>query len=74
MAWPGVACERRGGPDAVGRGRRRRLLFAAHSSFQGGAEFCLDTLLSRLSRDKYRVRVLFPWEGPMARAARERGY
>lgn len=52
----------------------RRILFVAHSGFQGGAEFCLDTLLRTLSADKYEATVLFPWEGPMADSARCQGY
>jgi glycosyltransferase involved in cell wall biosynthesis len=53
---------------------RKRLLIVAHSAFQGGCELVLDTLLRRLSREKYQVTVLFPWDGPMAESARALGY
>lgn len=49
---------------------RKRVLFVAHSGFQGGAELCLDTLLRRLDDSEYKATVLFPWEGPMSDSAR----
>jgi glycosyltransferase involved in cell wall biosynthesis len=52
----------------------KRVLFVAHSAFAGGAEFCLDTLLKNLTRSRYQITVLFPWEGPMAESARAMGY
>lgn len=56
-------------PAEMDCGRRPRLLFVAHSGFQGGGELCLDTLLRQLDRDKYQATVLFPWQGPMSDSA-----
>lgn len=54
--------------------RRPKVLFVAHSGFQGGAELCLDTLLKNLEPGKYDVSVLFPWDGPMVESARAAGF
>jgi len=51
-----------------------RVLIAAHSGQQGGAELCLDVLLEHLPRDRYQAKVLFGCEGPMVQAAAQRGY
>jgi glycosyltransferase involved in cell wall biosynthesis len=51
----------------------RRILIAAHSAEQGGAELCLDTLLAILPPGKYDLTAVFPWDGPMAERARARG-
>jgi glycosyltransferase involved in cell wall biosynthesis len=61
-------------PTETNRDLRKRVLFVAHSAFQGGAELCLDTLLRTLGSDKYQATVLFPWEGPMADSARALGF
>jgi glycosyltransferase involved in cell wall biosynthesis len=39
----------------------------------GGAELCLDTTLRHLDRSRYEAHVVFPWDGPMAEAARNLG-
>ncbi|MCS7303595.1 MAG: glycosyltransferase family 4 protein [Thermoguttaceae bacterium] len=51
-----------------------KLLIAAHSGSRGGAEYCLDTLLEHLDRQRFEARVLFAWDGPMVEMARQRGY
>jgi glycosyltransferase involved in cell wall biosynthesis len=56
-------------PDA----RTLHLFIAAHSSRQGGAEFCLDTTLRHLDRSRWRISVLFPREGPIVESARAMG-
>ena len=48
-----------------------RILFAAHSGSQGGAELCLDTTLRHLDRSKYDAVAYFCWDGPMADSARK---
>src|SRR5690348_8243542 len=53
---------------------RQRILFLGHSPLRGGAELCLDTLLRHLTLPKEDVFVVFPWEGPLSRSAREMGY
>jgi len=57
----------------VSNRRRIKLLIAAHSGSRGGAEYCLDTLLEHLDRERFEVQVLFAWDGPMAHEARKRG-
>lgn len=52
---------------------RKRLLFVAHSGYQGGAEYCLDTLLRQLNRSTYDIFAVFPWQGPLTDSARELG-
>ena len=54
--------------------RRHRVLFAAHSPHRGGAEYCLQTTLEHLDRDRFEAVVVFPDEGPMVDAARDLGY
>jgi len=49
------------------------ILVATHSGSQGGAEFCLDTTLRHLDRQRYRATVLFGCDGPMAESARRLG-
>jgi glycosyltransferase involved in cell wall biosynthesis len=51
-----------------------KLLIAAHSASRGGAEYCLDTFLAHLDRDRFDAQILFAWDGPMAESARARGY
>jgi glycosyltransferase involved in cell wall biosynthesis len=51
-----------------------RALTIAHSASRGGAEYCLDTTLRQLDRAACEATVVFPFEGPMAGAAREYGY
>jgi len=58
----------------VSNRRRIKLLIAAHSGSRGGAEYCLDTLLEHLDRERFEAQVLFAWDGPMAHEARRRGY
>ena len=53
---------------------RIKLLIAAHSGSRGGAEYCLDTLLEHLDRERFDAQVLFAWPGPMVEQARRRGY
>jgi glycosyltransferase involved in cell wall biosynthesis len=53
---------------------RRRLLIVAHSVHRGGAEYCLDTMLSHLDRERFEAIVVFPDEGPMTESARRMGY
>lgn len=53
---------------------RTRLLVAAHSPHRGGAEYCLDTTLRHLDRERFEAIVLFPDDGPMTESAREMGY
>ena len=48
-----------------------KVLFLAHSSQQGGAEYCLDTLLKNLDRTKVNPFVVFPDEGPMSERCRD---
>ncbi len=55
-------------------GRHLRVLIAAHSGQQGGAELCLDVLLEHLPRARYEAMVLFGCEGPMVQAAAKKGY
>jgi len=50
-----------------------RILFLAHSSQRGGAEFCLETTLKCLNRAKIEPFVIFPSDGPMAESARALG-
>ncbi len=50
-----------------------RVLFVAHSPNRGGAEYCLDTTLRYLDRELFEPIVVFPFEGPMADAARTLG-
>ena len=52
---------------------RYRILFVAHSAQQGGAEYCLDTTLRYLDRNRFEPIVVFPHEGPMVEAARSIG-
>ena len=52
---------------------KKRVLFLAHSSMRGGAEFCLDTTLRFLDRETIEPFVIFPTEGPMAESARAMG-
>lgn len=52
---------------------RKRVLFLAHSALNGGAEFCLDTTLRHLNREKTEPFVIFPTDGPMADSARKMG-
>ena len=52
---------------------KKRILFLAHSALRGGAEFCLDTTLRNLDREKIEPFAIFPTEGPMADSAREMG-
>jgi glycosyltransferase involved in cell wall biosynthesis len=54
--------------------RRKKILFVAHSGSQGGAEYCLDTLVKNLQPAKYDVTVLFAWDGPMVESARAAGF
>ena len=49
---------------------QRRVLFVAHSAQRGGAEYCLDTTLRHLNRDRFEPMVVFPHDGPLADAAR----
>lgn len=49
------------------------LLFLAHSSQRGGAEFCLDTTLKCLNRAQIEPFVIFPSDGPMAESAKRLG-
>lgn len=53
--------------------KRTKILFVAHSSVLGGAEYCLDTTLEHLDRARFDPVVVFPSEGPMSAAARRRG-
>jgi glycosyltransferase involved in cell wall biosynthesis len=50
------------------------ILVAAHSASRGGAEYCLDTFLTHLDRERFDAQVLFAWDGPMAQSARALGY
>ncbi len=50
-----------------------RILFVAHSAQLGGAEYCLDTTLRHLDRQRFDPVAVFPHEGPMADAARTLG-
>lgn len=52
---------------------KKRILFLAHSALRGGAEFCLDTTLRNLDREKIEPFVIFPTDGPMADSVREMG-
>lgn len=52
---------------------KKRVLFLAHSSLQGGAELCLDTTLRFLDRQKIEPFAIFPAEGPMVDSARAAG-
>ncbi len=52
---------------------KKRVLFLAHSSLKGGAEFCLDTTIRFLDRQKIEPFAIFPAEGPMADSARAAG-
>jgi len=58
----------------MSQAKRLKLLIAAHSGSRGGAEYCLDTLLEHLDRERFEAQVLFAWDGPMAHEARRRGY
>lgn len=58
---------------AVQRSRRVRVLFAAHSSHRGGAEYCLDTLLTHLDSSTFEPIVAFPMDGEMAERIRDLG-
>ncbi|MDO4583305.1 MAG: glycosyltransferase family 4 protein [Planctomycetia bacterium] len=51
----------------------KNVLFLAHSGSAGGAEYCLDTTLRFLDREKIEPYVIFPWEGPMVESARKMG-
>ena len=53
--------------------KRSRVLFIAHSAQRGGAEYCLDTTLRHLDRERFEPLAVFPHEGPMADAARTLG-
>lgn len=48
----------------------KKVLFLGHSGSAGGAEYCLDTTLRFLDREKIQPYAIFPWEGPMAESAR----
>lgn len=52
----------------------KKILILAHSATRGGAEYCLDTTLRHLDRERFDATVLFAWDGPMADSARELGY
>jgi glycosyltransferase involved in cell wall biosynthesis len=54
--------------------RLQKLLVAAHSGCQGGAELCLDTTLRHLDRARFAATVLFGCEGSMVERARAMGY
>lgn len=62
-----------GSVSAAAAARRKRLLFVGHSGFQGGAEYCLDTLLRHVNRSAYDVFAVFPWQGPLTESARQLG-
>ncbi|MDO4569391.1 MAG: glycosyltransferase family 4 protein [Planctomycetia bacterium] len=51
----------------------KRILFLAHSPLRGGAEYCLDTTLRFLDKNKFEPVVCFSDEGPMADSARKSG-
>ncbi len=51
-----------------------KVLVAAHSSSEGGAEYCLDTTLHHLDRQRFAPVVLFPDEGPMIERVRAQGF
>lgn len=53
--------------------RRSRILIAAHSGQQGGAELCLDILLQYLPAERYDIDLLFGCEGPMVQSAATKG-
>lgn len=59
------------GPRAVGP---TKILVIAHSANEGGAEYCLDTLLGRLDRSRFDAIVVFANDGPLADSARRMGY
>jgi glycosyltransferase involved in cell wall biosynthesis len=54
--------------------KQHRIMIAAHSGQQGGAELCLDVLLQHLPAERYRANILFGCEGPMVQAAETRGF
>ncbi|NMC21487.1 MAG: glycosyltransferase, partial [Thermogutta sp.] len=56
-----------------GDARRPRVLVAAHSGCQGGAELCLDVLLSGTQPDAYELDVRFACDGPMVDRCRRGG-
>ncbi|MBX9789752.1 MAG: glycosyltransferase [Pirellulales bacterium] len=53
--------------------RRTRVLFVAHSGFQGGAELCLDTTLAHLDQACFEPFVVFAGDGPLVARARDYG-
>lgn len=53
--------------------RRRRILVAAHSGCQGGAELCLDVLLSGTDPAAYELDVRFACDGPLVDRCRRLG-
>ncbi|MDO4575050.1 MAG: glycosyltransferase [Planctomycetia bacterium] len=48
----------------------KRVLFLGHSGLAGGAEYCLDTTLRFLDRNRLEPFALFGTEGPMVASAR----
>lgn len=50
-----------------------RVVIAAHSGQQGGAELCLDVLLTYLPRERFQTTTMFACEGPIFEAALRRG-
>lgn len=62
-------------PDRLPDGDKQyRILIAAHSGQQGGAELCLDVFLQHLPTEHFRANILFGCEGPMVQAAETRGF
>jgi glycosyltransferase involved in cell wall biosynthesis len=62
-------------PDRLPRyDEQHRIMIAAHSGQQGGAELCLDVLLPHLPAERFHVNILFGCEGPMVQAAETRGF
>ncbi len=59
--------------DEGAAGRRRRVLVAAHSGCQGGAELCLDVLLRGTDPAVYELDVRFACDGPMVDRCRRSG-
>ncbi|MGQ9503350.1 MAG: glycosyltransferase family 4 protein [Thermogutta sp.] len=53
--------------------QRPRIMIAAHSGQQGGAELCLDILLQHLPAERYCIDLLFGCEGPMVQSAATKG-
>lgn len=53
---------------------RRRVLVAAHSGSQGGAELCLDVLLSGTDPAALELDVRFACDGPMVDRSRRMGW